>query len=126
MPVSVIVSSWRFLTGLAFVGKTVCSLNSDVLFQWPVVRHSWLEVPLISRRGTAKHRCCSRICGVTRTFRRNVGKCSDIKGSESMDGDLGIVPTGCFRLCMCLQNGAACRTRIRNKSPTTDMNTKNH
>ncbi|GBM55121.1 hypothetical protein AVEN_208633-1 [Araneus ventricosus] len=31
---------------------------------------------------------------VARTFRRNVGKCSDMKGSESTDGELSIVPMG--------------------------------
>ncbi|GBM30425.1 hypothetical protein AVEN_105381-1, partial [Araneus ventricosus] len=56
-----------------------------------------------------------------RTFQRNVGKCSDIKGSESTDGDISTVPTGCCRLRMRRGNGAAGRIQADNKSPMTQV-----
>ncbi|GBL83113.1 hypothetical protein AVEN_165332-1 [Araneus ventricosus] len=65
-------------------------------------RRCLLEVLHISRHGAAKNRCCSRICGVARKFRINVGKYSDIKGSESTDSDLSTVPTGCCKLRICV------------------------
>ncbi|GBL90224.1 hypothetical protein AVEN_130339-1 [Araneus ventricosus] len=63
-----------------------------------VLRRPLLEIRLFSRRGTSKNHFCSRVCGMARTFRRNVNKSSDIKGSKSTDRDLSTVPTGCCRL----------------------------
>ncbi|GBM63142.1 hypothetical protein AVEN_150269-1 [Araneus ventricosus] len=47
-----------------------------ILFPWSVVRRSLFEVLFISSRGTVRNRCYSRVGGMTRTFRGNVGKCS--------------------------------------------------
>ncbi|GBM98142.1 hypothetical protein AVEN_58990-1 [Araneus ventricosus] len=72
---------------------------------------SLLEVCLPS--WDRKEACCSRVCGMARTFRRNVSKCSDVKRSESSDGDLSDVLTGCCRLCMRRVNGVAIKGYIR-------------
>ncbi|GBN94042.1 hypothetical protein AVEN_175590-1 [Araneus ventricosus] len=81
-----------------------------------------LEVRLISSHVTAKNCCCCRVCRVARTFRRSVGKCSDIEESESTDADLSAIPTGG---CMCHGNGAAGRIPTSYKSPTKDKEHRN-
>ncbi|GBN97439.1 hypothetical protein AVEN_113273-1 [Araneus ventricosus] len=91
------------------------------MFPCSLVRRSLFEVRFISSRGTLKNSCSFRVCGVYRTFRRNVSKCLDIKGSDLTDNDLSIVPMDCCRFCMRLEECAAGRVPTGNKFPKTDV-----
>ncbi|GBM99239.1 hypothetical protein AVEN_63966-1 [Araneus ventricosus] len=77
-----------------------------------MVRVSLPKELAVSRRGTAKG--LSRVCGVVQTFRRNVGKYSDIKGRESTDGDPIQFLRAVVELCIRRGNGAAGRIPIGN------------
>ncbi|GBN29107.1 hypothetical protein AVEN_151696-1 [Araneus ventricosus] len=72
---------------------------------------------LITCRGTAKDRCCSRVCGMARTFQGYVGNCSD--------GDLSTVPMGYCRFCMRRKNGASGQIPSFNKAPTKGVERRN-
>ncbi|GBN15627.1 hypothetical protein AVEN_51241-1 [Araneus ventricosus] len=84
-----------------------CTSDIEFLKPLPMARVSAILV----RRGPTKFRCCSSVCGMARKFRRIVGKCSDIKGRESMDGDLSTVPTGFCILC--IRRGCGASGRIQ-------------
>ncbi|GBL88591.1 hypothetical protein AVEN_195600-1 [Araneus ventricosus] len=64
---------------------------------------------------TAKNRCYSSVREVARTFRRNVGKCSGIKRSESTDRDLRKNPTSCVD-CIHIE-GTVCLVEFRPAIP---------
>ncbi|GBM38153.1 hypothetical protein AVEN_48486-1 [Araneus ventricosus] len=96
------------------------------LFPWSLFRRTLLEVRLIYRRGTTKNCCFSSFCEVTRMFRRNVVKCSDIKGGESTDGYLSPIHVGCCRLCVRNGNGAPGRIPSGKKIAKEGYGTPKH
>ncbi|GBN49394.1 hypothetical protein AVEN_193857-1 [Araneus ventricosus] len=68
-----------------------------------------------------KESFCLKVCEVVRSFRGNVRKCFEIKETESTDGDISTVSTGCCRLCMRRGNNASVRIQTGNKSPTMQV-----
>ncbi|GBM03306.1 hypothetical protein AVEN_142586-1 [Araneus ventricosus] len=87
-------------------------------------RRPLLEARRISRRRTAKNRCCSKVHRVSRTFRRYIRKYSVIKGCDLKCRDLKTVPMGCCRVCIRHGNSAAGRIAINTRRRTWNAKTR--